>query len=69
MIKLTELEKQIISELDHPLYTVEFIEDCINRKPDVLINSVFALLVMRVQGYYIAVHRMAERQRKYGKWL
>ena len=26
MIKLTELEKQIINELDHPLYTVDFID-------------------------------------------
>lgn len=64
MIELTELEKQIINELDHPLYTVEFIENWINRKPDVLINAVFALMVMKVQGYYSAVHQMAERQRK-----
>ena len=69
MIELTELEKQIIYELDHPWYTVEFIENWINRQPDVLINVVFALTIMKVQGYYEAVHQMAERQRKYGKWL
>lgn len=69
MIELTELEKQIINELDHPLYTVEFIENWINQEPDVLINTVAALQVMGVQGYYDAVHQMADRQRKYGKWL
>ena len=69
MIELTELEKQIIYELDHPVYTVDFIESWINCEPDVLINTVAALRVMGVQGYYEAVHRMAERQRRYGKWL
>lgn len=69
MIKITEFEKQIINELDHPVYTVEFIEKWINRETNVLINPVAALRVMSVHGYYEAVHRMAKRQRKYGKWL
>lgn len=62
MIKLTEIEKQIINELDHPVYTVEFIEKWINREP--IINVVSSLTIMGVHGYYEAVHRMAERQRK-----
>lgn len=62
MIKLTEHEKQIINELDHPLYTVDFIESWINRKPDILINTVATLQVMGVQGYYEAVHQMAAHQ-------
>lgn len=69
MIKLTEIEKQIINELDHPLYTVDFIEKWINQESDVLINAVAALMIMGVHGYYEAVHRMAERQQKYEKWL
>lgn len=67
MIELTELEKQIIYELDHPVYTVEFIEKWINREHDVLINTVATLQVMGVYGYYEAVHQMAERQLKYGR--
>ena len=69
MIKLTELEKQIINELDHPVYTVEFIENRINGQIDILTNAVASLRLMGVIGYYEAVHRMADRQRKYGKWL
>lgn len=38
MIKLTEHEKQIINELDHPLYTVDFIESWINRTDNVMAN-------------------------------
>lgn len=67
MIELTELEKQIVNELDHPLYTVDFIEDWINRQPDILTNTVATLQLMTVVGYYDAVHQMAERQRQYGK--
>lgn len=63
MIELTGLEKQIINELDHPVYTVEFIKKWINREPDVLINTLAALRVMGVRGYYEAVHRMAARRR------
>ena len=69
MIKLTELEKQIIDVLDHPVYTVEFIENRINGQIDILTNAVASLQLMGVIGYYEAVHRMADRQRKYGKWL
>lgn len=69
MIKLTEHEKQIINELDHPLYTVEFIENRINGQLDILTKTVATLRLMGIIGYYEAVHRMAERQRKYGKWL
>ena len=69
MIKLTEREKQIIDVLDHPVYTVEFIENRINGQIDILTNAVASLRLMGVIGYYEAVHRMADRQLKYGKWL
>ena len=64
MIKLTELEKQIIDVLDHPVYTVEFIENRINGQIDILTNPVASLRLMGVIGYYEAVHQMAEPQRR-----
>ena len=62
MIKLTELEKRIITEFDHPLYTVDFIEFWVNRNDNMLINPAAALQAMGAKGYYDAVHEMAAQQ-------
>lgn len=59
MIKLTELEKQIITELNDKLYTVEFVEEWINRDDNVIINPFAALQAMGAKGYHQAVKRMA----------
>lgn len=59
MIKLTELEKQIITELGDSLYTVEFVEAWINRSDNVIINPFAALQAMGAKGYHQAVKRMA----------
>lgn len=59
MIKLTELEKQIITELGDLLYTVEFVESWINREDNVLANPIAALQAMGANGYYQAVKLMA----------
>lgn len=59
MIKLTELEKQIITELGDSLYTVEFVEEWINRSDNVIINPFAALQAMGAKGYHQAVKRMA----------
>lgn len=59
MIKLTELEKQIITELGDSLYTVEFVEEWINRSDNVMINPIAALQTMGANGYYQAVKLMA----------
>ena len=59
MIKLTELEKQIITELGDSLYTVEFVEEWINRDDNVIINPFAALQAMGAKGYHQAVKRMA----------
>ena len=64
VIKLTEREKQLINELDHPLYTVDFIQTWINWADNVMAHPVFALQSMRTKGYYEAVHQMAELQRR-----
>ena len=60
MIKLTELEKQIIDELNDKLYTAEFVEEWINRDDNVIINPFAALQAMGAKGYHQAVKRMAE---------
>ena len=62
MIKLTEHEKQIINELDHTLYTVDFIESWINCADNVISNPVAALQSMGAKGYYEAVRQMAAHQ-------
>ena len=58
MIKLTEQEKQIIDELNDKLYTVEFVEEWINRNDNVMINPIAALQAMGAKGYHQAVKRM-----------
>lgn len=65
MMKLTENEKEIIRELDDPTYTVEYLEQWINRDDNVQVNAVAALSAMGAKGYYAAVKRMAERQGKF----
>lgn len=65
MKALTEHEKKIVRELDDPTYTVEYLEQWINRDDNVQVNAVAALSAMGAKGYYAAVKRMAERQGKF----
>ena len=58
-IVLTKWEKELIDELDHPIYSVGYIEEWINRHDTVDINALAALMCMGVVGYYEAVKRMA----------
>lgn len=67
MIKLTEYEKMIINGLDHPLYTLDFIQTWINWEDNVMANPVAALQAMGAKGYYEAVHQMSERQLRKGR--
>lgn len=64
MKTLTEYEKKIVRELNDPTYTVEYLEQWINRDDNVQVNAVAALSAMGAKGYYAAVKRMAERQEK-----
>ena len=64
MRALTEYEKKIVRELNDPTYTVEYLEQWINRDDNVQVNAVAALSAMGAKGYYAAVKRMAERQEK-----
>ena len=38
--EMTEQERQIVRELGHPLYTVEYLETWINRNDNVMCNAV-----------------------------
>lgn len=59
---MTEKEKSIVKELNHSLYTVEFLEEWINRNDNVFTNAPAALQAMGAKGYYEAVKRMAENK-------
>lgn len=60
--KLTDKEKEIVKTLNHDLYTVEYIEEWINRNDNVFIDAMKALNTMGAHGYYAAVKKMAELQ-------
>lgn len=62
-IVLTDWEKELINELGHPIYSVKYIEEWINRHDTVDINALAALIAMGVNGYYEAVKRMASLTR------
>ena len=55
MRTISEREKQIIQKLNHPLYTVEFLKQWINRNDNPMINAVAALQAMGAKGFYEAV--------------
>jgi predicted RNA-binding Zn-ribbon protein involved in translation (DUF1610 family) len=55
---LSGAEQTIISGLKHPLYTVEFIQEWINRDDLVFINAPAALQAVAAKGFYEAVKAM-----------
>ena len=56
---MTDREKDIIKDLNHSLYTVEYLEEGVNRNDNVFVNAPAALQAMSAKGYYEAVKRMA----------
>ena len=56
---MTDREKEIVKRLNHSLYTVEYLEEWINRNDNVFVNAPAALQAMSAKGYYEAVKRMA----------
>lgn len=66
-IVLSDKEKEIIGMLDDSLYTVEYIEEWVNRNDNVFVNAPSALSAMGAKGFYQAVKRMAKKRwYKYG---
>ena len=59
MIQLTDKEKELITKLGDPYYTVSNIEKWINRSDNVFTNAPAALQAMGVKGYYEAIKHMA----------
>lgn len=60
-IVITEQEKEIIASLKHDLYTVEYLEEWINRNDNVFINAMAALNAMAAKGFYDAVKAIARK--------
>ena len=60
MTKLTDIEKDIIRTLDHPFFTVEYMETWASQ--DGLGTSLSsALRNVEARGYYFAVQQMAKK--------
>lgn len=56
---MTDREKEIVRNLNHPLYTVDFLEEWKDRDDNVFVNAPAALQAMGAHGFYEAVQRMA----------
>lgn len=61
---LTVKQKLIIEELNHPIYTLDYIEEWYNRKDDVTANAVAALIEMGVSGFMDAVRAVEQLSAK-----
>jgi hypothetical protein len=59
-IVLSGAEQTIITGLGHPIYTVDFIEQWINRYDLVYINAAAALQAIAAKGFYEAIKKMDE---------
>lgn len=59
---MTDTEKRVVREIGHPIYTVEYLEEWINRNENVFINAPAALLAMGAKGFYEAVEILAKRE-------
>ena len=59
---MTDKEKEIIKRLAHPVYTVEFLEEWINRNDNVFANAPAALQAMGAKGFFQAVQCMAKSE-------
>lgn len=59
---MTDNEKRIVMGLNHPLYTVEFLEEWINRDDNVFVNAPAALQAMGAAGFYEAVKQIAKTE-------
>ena len=57
---MTDKEKMIIEKMNHPVYTVDFLEEWIYREDSVLANPVAALQAMGAKGFYEAVKAFTE---------
>lgn len=59
-ITITEKQKEIIQRLNDPHYTVEILQEWVNRNDNVFVNAPAALEAMGAKGFFAAV-RAIER--------
>jgi len=62
LIIITDEEKEVIRELRHGLYTVDFLEEWINRKDNVEANCIAALQAMGAKGYFQAIKMIVKQK-------
>ena len=67
-ITITEKQKEIIRRLNDPHYTVEILQEWVNRNDNVFVNAPAALEAMGAKGFFAAVRAIerAEQNRKDG---
>ena len=67
-ITITEKQKEIIQRLNDPHYTVEILQEWVNRNDNVFVNAPAALEAMGAKGFFAAVRAIerAEQDRKDG---
>lgn len=66
MITITDKQKEIINQLNHSLYTADFLLEWINCEESVFINAPAALQAMGAKGYYEAVRQMEKAEKDRG---
>ena len=59
-ISLTADEKELVIRLNHPFYTIDFLDEWINRHDDVYVNAPAALQACTACGFYQAIKAMAK---------
>lgn len=59
VVGLSDKEKEIIQQLNHPEFSVEFIDDWLRNPPKKIEGDVMATSVHhRIEGYMAAVNRL-----------
>lgn len=61
-IKLNEKQKDIVIRLNDELYTVDYLEEWLNRNDNVYINAPAALSAMGASGFYRAIVAMEQAE-------
>jgi hypothetical protein len=64
---MTAKEREIVERLNHPVYTMDFLEEWIQRKDNVFINAPAALQAMGAKGFYEAVKQIAKNEEEKGQ--
>jgi hypothetical protein len=65
-IRLSDKEKAVVERLAHPVYTVPYLEEYINREDNIFVNAPAALLSMGAHGYYQAIKAIAKEELEHG---